>query len=376
MLSATAIAQRLVAIPSVNPMGRKVSGDIYSERQMASFIQSYLKKYGIDSEIFGTDPIHPNLLAFIDAGCDETIMLEAHMDTVPHDSMTIEPFEPAIKDGQLYGRGSCDTKASLASYLHAVAAVVTSDRRLTRNVILAAVHDEEYSFAGSRELALRKLPATFAVVGEPTSLDIVYAHKGYCRFFITTKGKTAHASTPWLGSNAIYAMSDVLARIRSYGDTLAENPDPLLGPGTVNVGRILGGEAVNIVAGHCVIEIDRRLLPGQTYPQVRAELEKLFEGIDANVTIEDAYMEAPAISSDINGTACQALFHACQDSGRTPSFKTAHYATDASILTGAGIPSVVFGPGDVAMAHTEDEHICVEEIEQAAVIILNLISEP
>jgi len=375
MRSATAIAQDLVAIPSINPMGRDISGELYSERRVASYVMDYLGQYGIESELFGADPDHPNLMAFIDAGCSETIMLEAHMDTVPHDGMTIDPFDPVIKDGRLYGRGSCDTKASLAAYLYAITAVVSTERRFTRNVMLAAVHDEEYSFGGSRELAQRKPQAAFAIVGEPTSLDIVYAHKGYCRFFITTKGKTAHSSTPWLGSNAIYAMADVVDCIRAYGQELSKYEDPLLGAGAVNVGRILGGEAVNVVPGQCVIEIDRRLLPGQTYSQIRADLQKMFDKIDATIIIDDAYAEVPAVCADIHGTGAQALLQSCRSAGITPSFKTAHYATDASILTGAGIPCLVFGPGDITMAHTENENISVDQIEQAAGIILNLVSK-
>jgi len=357
-------------------MGRPVSGGIYSEMKVAGYVQSYLGSFGVKSELFGADPLHPNLVAFIDAGCSETVMLEAHMDTVPHDGMTVDPFDPVIIDGKLYGRGSCDTKASLATYLHAIGSAVSHGRKLTRNIVLAAVHDEEYAFTGSRELVERNIGATFAVVGEPTSLDIVYAHKGYCRFFITTRGKTAHSATPWLGSNAIYSMAGVINRIREYGEVLTESADPMLGSATVNVGRIMGGDAVNVVPGSCSIEIDRRLLPGQTYQQVRLELESLLADVDADLTIEDAYMVAPAVCADKDGIGCQSLLRACQQTGRHPLFKTAHFATDASILTGAGIPSLVFGPGDVAMAHTEDEYISVDEIEKAAEIILNLISEP
>jgi acetylornithine deacetylase len=369
------ITQDLVAIPSVNAMGRDLTGDIYSERRVAEYVRGFLAGYGVSSELFGADPDHPNLVAHIDAGCAETVMLEAHMDTVPHDGMTIDPFDPVIVDGKLYGRGSCDTKASLATYLYAIAEAVGSKRRLTRNVILATVHDEEYAFKGSLELGARKMPADFAIVGEPTSLDIVYAHKGYCRFFITVKGTPAHSSTPWLGVNAIYGMAGVIDAIRSYGDLLAEKPDPILGPATVNIGRIFGGEAVNIVAGQCSIEIDRRLMPGQTYEQVRDEISQLFVKLDVDVTIEDAYMEAQAVCADTNGPACLALVEAARKNGRSPLFKAAHYATDASILAASGIPSVVFGPGDVAKAHTVDEFIRVEEIEQAGAIILDLISE-
>ena len=172
MHGSVAIARDLIAIPSVNPMGAPLSGDIYSERNVASYVDQFLKKLTIDSKITGRDPAHPNVIGYLDVRSHETLLLEAHMDTVSHENMVIEPFEPIVRDGLLYGRGSCDTKASLATYLYALSHVVQTGRRLKRNVLVVGVHDEEYSFGGSRELVDNGIRATFAIVFELADDDV------------------------------------------------------------------------------------------------------------------------------------------------------------------------------------------------------------
>lgn len=183
MHEAVRITRQLVAIPSVNPMGKGLTGPMYTERNMALFIQDFLADLGIRAELFGTDEERPNLVAFIDAAKSHTILLEAHMDTVSEEQMTIAPFDPVIREGLLYGQGSCDTKASLATYLHAIKRIVQEGKSLQHNVVLAFVKDEEYSFSGAGELVARGIKADYAVVGEPTELNLIYAHKGLCRFY-------------------------------------------------------------------------------------------------------------------------------------------------------------------------------------------------
>ncbi len=370
---ATRLTRDLVAIPSVNPMGTGASGPLYSERAVAEYVQAFLRTLGMDSEIWGEDETHPNLTAELQCGSPATVLLEAHMDTVSHENMSIDPFDPVILDGRLYGRGSCDTKASLAAYLYALHQVCTGSRRPSLNVILAAVHDEEYTFGGARELLRRGVAADFAVAGEPTGLDIVYAHKGVCRFFVTTRGAAAHAAVPWLGSNAIHRMSEVLSSLAACADALALRPHPHLGPATLNVGRILGGDTVNTVPSWCRIEVDRRLLPGESFSDVRQGLAELLAS-RSDVTIEDAYLDVPAVYTDPAATPCRQLLAACRGAGFEPTFATAHYATDASILSTAGMATLVFGPGSVEVAHGARECVPVADIEAASLAITELIS--
>lgn len=372
MHRAVALARELIAIPSVNPMGKNVSGEIYSEKQIAAFIRTFLHALAVDVRMESVDPNHPNVIAIIDAGKAETVLLEAHMDTVSHENMSISPFDPKLENGLLFGRGSCDTKSALAVYLYAVEQMLQRGYSWKRNLILAAVHDEEYSFGGARQLAQMNLNATFALAGEPTSLNIIHAHKGVCRFLLSTPGKSAHAALPWLGESAIYKMGEVIKRLEAYAQRLVEKNHVELGPATMNIGRIWGGETVNTVPSTCTIEIDHRLLPGDNYDSIRTALEQELQGI-ADYRLDPPYLEAPGVYNDKNSLACRELLSACQAAGWTPALKTAHYATDASILNAAGIPTIVFGPGDIEKAHTAAECIAMRDIEKAAEIMLALL---
>jgi acetylornithine deacetylase/succinyl-diaminopimelate desuccinylase-like protein len=372
---AIVIARDLIAIPSVNPMGQAVSGPPYGEKHVACYVYDYLRKLGVDSRISGRDAEHPNVLGFINVNAQETVLLEAHMDTVSHEEMEIAPFDPILRNGMLYGRGSCDTKSSLAAYLHALSHILGSGKKLRRNVILAGVHNEEYSFAGSRELVAEGLQATFAVVGEPTSLKVVYAHKGICRFRIHTKGRSAHAALFWLGDNAVYRMAGVLKELEAYGQELLAHPKGELGTSTLSVGRIAGGTAVNTVPSLCSIDVDYRLLPGESSAAARDAIRARISSANPEVVIEPPYMEAPGMHGTKDSKPCLALATACHQAKWKTDFITAHYGTDGAIISAAGIPTAVFGPGAIELAHTKAECVPVNEVELASEIIIALLTE-
>ncbi|MDZ7269598.1 MAG: ArgE/DapE family deacylase [candidate division KSB1 bacterium] len=372
MHRAIAIARDLIAIPSVNPMGKNLRGEIYSEKQVAAYVAQFLSALGVAVEVEAPDPEHPNVIARIDAGRRETLLLEAHMDTVSHENMSIAPFDPKIENGLLFGRGSCDTKSGLAVYLYAIERMLQAGHAWARNLILAAVHDEEFSFSGAKQLARRGIAATFAIASEPTSLQVIHAHKGVCRFLLVTHGRSAHAALPWLGESAIYKMGEVIRRLEDYSRRLGGSVHPELGPATVNLGRIWGGETVNTVPATCTMEIDHRLLPGDDYDTIRAGIEQALQGM-TGYDIAPPYLQVPGMYVAKNSPACRSLVQACHAAGWKPQVQTAHYATDASILCGAGIPTLVFGPGDIAQAHTAAEHIRLGEIELAGEIILALL---
>ena len=370
-----AIAQDLIAIPSVNPMGAPESDEINSERQVTLYVETFLRKRGIDCRITGADYRHPNVLAYVDANASETILLEAHMDTVSHENMEIDPFDPVVREGRLYGRGSCDTKSSLATYLHALSYVLANGRKLKRNVIVAGVHGEEYSFAGSHELVKEGIKATFAIVGEPTALSIVYTHKGVCRFRIHTEGVSAHAALPWLGQNAIYGMATVLQKLETYSSERQQTRHPELGPATLSVGRISGGDAVNTVPSRCVIDVDCRLLPGESAAALCSDLATRLSDPLKSIRLEDPYMEAPSVYTPKSATVCQALSQAIESAGQAVHFETAHYATDAAQLASSGIPAIVFGPGSIQLAHTKAEYVPIHQVETACDIVIKLLTE-
>jgi acetylornithine deacetylase/succinyl-diaminopimelate desuccinylase family protein len=374
MHRAIEIARDLIAIPSINSMGEPKSDPLYAEKGMATYIGNFLHSIGVQCELFGKDPEHPNLIAHIDAGQKETILLEAHMDTVPHYGMTIDPFNPVIENGLLYGRGSCDTKSSIATYLYAIEHMVKTNKKFKKNVILAFVHDEEYSFGGAKELMARGIKADYGIVGEPTSLNIVYAHKGVCRFFIETKGISCHAAMPWLGENAIYKMTRVLQKIESYAENLLHHKHDQLGHATISVGKIVGGQAVNIVPSSCSVEVDHRLLPGGSYETIKQSLLN-FIGNEVEYEILPPYFSCLSVHNEFNNKPCSALEQACIAANIKPTFEIAHYVTDASVYANGGVPCVVFGPGSIDQAHTKNEFIPIADIEKASEVIINLISD-
>lgn len=369
------IAQELVRIPSVNPMGKPLSGVLYSENGMADYIVAFLQKLGLQPQKFGKDPDHPLVTCFIDAGQSETVMLQAHMDTVSQEQMSIPPFEGIIEQDRLWGRGSCDTKGSLSTYLYAVEKMILHNIPFKKNVLLAFVHDEEYSFGGARELMSHHPKADYAIVGEPTSLNIITAHKGVTRFFIECKGVSCHAALPWQGENAIYKMASVLQALTEYGKELLQGEQhPELGTATINVGRIWGGQTVNTVPASCTIEVDHRMLPGMSYDGISALLRPRLEPLGA--ILSTPYLEAPSVYNSTESLVCQRLKQATQQCsfGLEPTWESAHYATDASIIHHHGIPSVVFGPGSIDQAHTANEYIELIQLEKAAAVILQLLS--
>jgi acetylornithine deacetylase len=364
----------LVAIPSVNPMGRGKSGPGYLEHDVAVYVEAYLRRHGVGTEVNDVLPGRPNVTGFIDAGAEKTLLLEAHCDTVQAESMTIPPFTPELRDGRLYGRGSCDTKGALAAFLHGVCSHLDAGGRLRFNVIMLAAADEEYQFTGARHAVEHGLKADFGIVGEPTRLRIVRAHKGVTRWRIVTRGVAAHSAYPERGTNAIYAMGHVLERLEEYGKTLRGSAGhPLLGSPSLSAGVIEGGEAVNIVPDRCSVELDRRTLPGETTEEVLGGARRSLRMVPGwefdPPHLAVAGMEVPE-GSPVVGL----LSGAMAGEGRDVHVESAQYATDAGIYNGAGIPCVVFGPGDIAQAHTAEEWIDLENLHAASAVVRSLIS--
>jgi acetylornithine deacetylase len=364
----------LVAIPSVNPMGRGKSGPAYSEAALAAHVAAYLQKHGVDNEIDEFAPGRPNVIGTIDAGAEQTLLLEAHLDTVPAENMAIPPFTPEIRDGRLFGRGACDTKGSLAAFLHACCSVLGKGRRLRFNILLLAVADEEYQFTGAVRAVARGLKADFGIAGEPTRLHIVRAHKGVTRWRMVTRGVAAHSAYPERGENAIYRMGHVLSRLEEHALSLrAAAPHPGLGSPSLSVGVIEGGEVVNIVPDRCVIEVDRRTIPGESTESVLAAVTATLRDVPG-WEMERPHLVVGAMEVSHASPIVGYLSDAVNGETGNVVVESAQYATDAGIYTGAGIPSVVFGPGDIAKAHTGAESIDLAELHAAAAIITRVIT--
>jgi len=355
-------------------MGRERTGVEYSEATIATHVTEYLRKNSIDVEMYEVAPHRPNVLGYVDAGVEHTVMLEAHLDTIHADNMTIEPFQPKVVDGRLYGRGACDTKASLAAFLHTVGILAEKSTTLKYNIILAAISDEEYSFAGACCAVENGLKADFGIVGEPTRLHIVRAHKGVLRWRVITRGIAAHSAYPDRGDNAIYTMGNVLTRLQAYGIELMQRPPHSeLGTPTLSVGVIEGGQAVNVVPDRCRIEIDRRTLPGETESDILKSVESVLQDIPKH-EFEPPHISIGGIDVSPQHPFLQRLAGVIEKVNGECVIETAQYATDAGVYNQFGIPTVVFGPGDIAQAHTATEFVETDQVIRCSEILLRFLT--
>lgn len=381
MASETAgLLAKLVSIPSVNPMGRALAGDWIHEGRLTGFLESWLAERGLTCR---RDPVAPgrdNLLALYEApGSSRLILFDVHQDTVPVDGMTIAPFDPVIEGGRLHGRGSCDVKGSMAAMMTAFERLARERPRGSASVLLAFTVDEEFTHLGASRLAASRLGASLAVVAEPTSLDIVDCHKGALRWTIHTRGTACHSSAPGQGSNAIYRMAAVVRVLEDYARELeASPPDPVLGPPTFSVGRIEGGRSVNIVPDLCSIEVDRRLIPGETaldaLGAVRNRLDHALGRPDW-LEFEKPWVHMPPLERKDGDHLAPLRAAIARAVGREPRVRGVPFGTDAGPLDEAGTPCVVFGPGDIAQAHTKDEWIDLEQVDQAVLAYYQIAVE-
>ncbi|MBM4068603.1 MAG: M20 family metallopeptidase [Planctomycetes bacterium] len=371
------LLQDLVRLPSVNPMGRDLPEEITLEHRVTAYLEGFFRDLGVPWERQTIALGRDNIVARCDVpGATRTIMLEAHQDTVPIDNMIIEPFGAKIENGRLYGRGACDIKGGMACMLWAFARVVKDKPRGAANVIMACSVDEEHTFQGVKVLAGKGPKADFAVVAEPTQLNIVHAHKGVVRWNVTTTGRSCHSSSPERGVNAVYRMGRVLQAIERYAEHLrGTRVDPLLGPATLSVGMIAGGTSVNTVPDRCRIEVDRRVVAGEDPDKAPDELMAYLKdkgNLDFAVECERPWMSKGALSPKLSGELTKLLGNAINSVVGKHEVQVVPYGTDASTLADAGIPSVVFGPGDIACAHTKDEWVPLDEVEKAGEILYRL----
>ena len=361
----------LIALPSVNPAFLPTRHPHAGEQRVADYLAAVAARAGLEFEFQTVLPARSNLIARLrpSGNIRRTILLAPHLDTVVAEE---SQFIPRRKNGRLHGRGACDTKGSVAAMLTALCELAESKiRPRETEIIFAGLIDEEHAQAGSRALAASGFKADLAIVGEPTRLRVVTAHKGSLWLQLATHGRAAHGATPHLGKNAVHEMARIVDVLETdYAAQLRRRKHKLLGTATVNVGTICGGAQPNIVPDSCSIQIDRRTLPGETDASVRREIAALLKSKKLSATISSAKL---------------ALAFALETEDRLPLVRNflrsvgqsrpagVDYFCDAAVLSAGGIPSVVFGPGDIAQAHTADEWISLAELERGKNLLLKFL---
>lgn len=390
-MSVTQLLTDLIAIPSINPMGRELDGPEYLEAGMTDYLQNWFSDLGVEWRRMELQPRRSNIVARFAGRSDRpVVLLDAHQDTVPVDGMIIPPFEPVQEGGRIYGRGSCDVKGGMACMLTAFARVVQEQPADIGDVIVSCSCDEEHQMSGILQLAgqwqdssgqsedwFTRRPDA-AIILEPTSLDIVVAHRGVTRWKLQTSGRAAHSSDPTAGINAIYRMAEVVQHLQHYADELqtTSSAHPLCGPPTLSVGRIEGGISVNVVPPDCAIEIDRRVLPGEDQSQVIPLVDAwLRERLDFDIEMRPPWCEVGPLSDAANRPLADRLLHHVEAVAGSRRQIGVPYGTNAAATDAAGVPTVVFGPGSIAQAHTKDEWIAVEQLEQATEILFRYLSQ-
>ncbi|MER8773036.1 M20/M25/M40 family metallo-hydrolase [Mesorhizobium sp. M0960] len=362
------LLQDLVKIESINPsLSPKGSG----EQAVAEFLERFCKERNLPYEIQEVTDGRSNFLTWVPGQePNKRILFIAHMDTVPIDKWETDSGEQ--KAGRIYGRGSCDTKGSLAAMLIALSTL--GDRQPNATVVVAASIDEEYRKIGARAIAQSRTSYDAAVVGEPSRLELIVAHMGSVRWQIEVEGVPAHTSRPHLGVNAITGMAKIVLALDEYHRTLLSRPQhPLVGSPLLTVSLIEGGLELTTVPPACRIWVDRRLIPGERPQDAIQEVEDILESFrqgDHNIKVRSllpALEDPPPASSESSKIAAVAAA-ACVDVAGTGKYIGARGGSDASQLSLVGIPCIVLGPGSPEQAHTNGEFIEIEQVAKAVEI--------
>ncbi len=365
---------RLVSIDSVNP---DLVPGANGERDVASFVATWLREHGLEVHVEEALYGRPNVVAVArGSGGGKSLMLNAHMDTVGVSGMK-SPFQPHIRNNRMYARGALDTKSALAAFMLATARA--ADMKLRGDVILTAVIDEEYASAGA-EAVVKKWHADGAIVGEPTNLEIVIAHKGFAWFEFETYGEAAHGSRPDLGIDAIVKMGKVLAGIEQMAERLERSKQhPLLGTGSVHASIIEGGQEFSSYPSLCKLSVERRTLPGEDINAVEAEMKGLLDALAqddpefkaaVSKKLARGALEVPADAPLVQALAAQ-LRHA---TGKPAKLAGMGGWMDSALLAGAGIPSVVFGPAGEGL-HADVEWVDLASVAQCHEVVLATICD-
>lgn len=381
------LLRALVRIDSRNP---DLAPGAPGERACAEHLAAALGGWGFRAALHDAAPGRPNVVARIgraEPGAP-VLMLNGHLDVVGTGGMTHAPFAGEERGGRLYGRGACDMKAGVAA-MCAAAARAHAAGALRGEVVVAAVADEEFESAGTRALvdwmAAEGVRPDACVITEPTRLAVMPAHRGFAWYTVTLRGRAAHGSRYDIGVDAIRHAGLVLAELdRLDADELpARPPHPLLGRGSLHASLVEGGVGLTTYPERCVLRLERRTIPGEGADGVLGELRAACERAGARPRARgeawaaDVALDFAQPPSDVSAGApiVRALGRALEASGEAARVEGMPAWTDAALLNAAGVPTVCFGPGDIALAHAAEEWVELAEVERATAVLERLVRD-
>ncbi len=381
--------QLLIRTPSVNPSIDPEHGS--GEAEIARVACEWLSSRGVrgwtedagpdDGERYESGGHRPplqrvNAVAGIGEGKGRTLVLCAHLDTVATAGMTIPPFEPRVEAGRVYGRGAYDMKGSAAAIMASM--VTLAQESLPGRVLAALVADEEYASLGAQDF-IRRHRADACVLTEPSEGRLVLAHKGFVWIEITTRGRAAHGSRWDLGVSAIASMGRIISALDEFDRTeLRRRTHPLLGPASGHASMISGGSGLSTYAEKCVLQVERRTLPGESTAAVLDEVTQVVERAGCSASVPGAggnaeiriLLDRPPLVCDRDAQIALAVREsATAVTGRAPEEIGVGYWMDAALFAAAGIPTVNYGPAG-AGAHEAVEWVDLDSVTSCAQVLI------
>lgn len=362
------LIQKLISIDSQNPPG--------NESKIVRFVEGYLKRFGIKSEIITLRKNRPNLIALIEGkNKKHSILITPHLDTVPAGrGWKFGAFSGKIHKGRVYGLGATDCKGNLASALETLSSLAEDKIIPKCNVIFAATCDEETgSHLGLIPLIEKGiLKPDEAVVLDAEDFALVVSQKGLIHLKVKIAGRRAHGAYPWLGENAIDIAVKILHQIKALKIKTAKNK--YLRPATINVGTIRGGDKVNIVADWCEFELDFRFLPGMKAQSLIKKLKNIIRKYSKKYSIVIQSIQQP-YEINKNHRLVSALSAAMKKNKIKPEIKGSEGATVITFFQDKKIPAVATGFGQSGCFHVVDEYAKIDSLYKGAMVLEDFLKQ-
>ncbi|MGE5483776.1 MAG: M20 family metallopeptidase [Ignavibacteriales bacterium] len=353
------------------------------EAGVVEYIRAFLERNGLEVKTQPVEDERSNVLGFLrGSGGGRSLMLNGHLDTVPPYEMDFDPFAAEIRDGRILGRGTVDMKGAVACMLMAMLALKRSGVRLAGDLVFAGVLGEEGRSEGTEALVMSGFRTDGAIVGEPSKFEYAIGHRGLEWLEIEITGKAAHGGVPHLGINAIVQAAKLIQRIQEkIPPMLANRQNEFMGPSVMNFGTISGGTQPSTVADRCVIQIDRRYIPGETPESLMKEYTDILDELAAEDPAFKAtlrrmesgrmkHLSQVPLETPPDAPIVQAVVSVLKTAlGREPGITTRRGWTDAGLLSYFGkIPTVVCGPGDISYSHSRHESVPISDLVMAVAV--------